>query len=179
MNSKKRLWKGYGVIVENPHELFVLLLSDVRQDTERTTQMFQDFSKIAQSADVKEALDARVFVSQRVVEELDECFKLIGEQPMKLRGRLQEVFAEDFRKELAEIRSPTARELYILAKASQLIHLRIGEYEALIAAADMTGHYGVGVLLESCLADKLAFAERTGRLIRNIIEGKIAARPAA
>lgn len=46
------------------------------------------------------------------------------------------------------------------------MHLRIGEYMALIAASDVTGHYGVGVLLESCLADKLAFVERTRRLIR-------------
>jgi len=37
-----------------------------------------------------------------------------------------------------------------------------------------TGHYGVGVLLESCLADKLAFVERTRRLIRNVFEVKMA-----
>ena len=35
--------------------------------------------------------------------------------------------------------------------------------------ADVTGHFGVGVLLESCLPDKLAFAERTRRLIRHIV----------
>ena len=66
-----------------------------------------------------------------------------------------------------------------MAKANHLIHLRIGEYVAMIAMADMTGHYSVGVLLESCLADKLAFVERTRRLIRNLIEGKVAARLAA
>jgi hypothetical protein len=49
----------------------------------------------------------------------------------------------------------------------------------MIAMADMTGHYGVGVLLESCLADKLAFVERTRRLIRNLIEGRVAAKLAA
>jgi ferritin-like metal-binding protein YciE len=151
----------------------------VLQGTEHTTQAFQDFGKITQNADVKEALDARVFLSQRVVEKRDECFKLIGEQPVKPNGRLQEVFLEDFCKELAEIKSPIARELYVLAKASQLIHLRISEYEALIATADMTGHDGVGVLLESCLADYLAFAERTRRLIVNIIEGRVAATLAA
>jgi len=167
------------MIIENPYELFVLLLSNVRQDTERTTQMFQDFNKIAQNADVKEALDARVFASQRVVEKLDECFRLIGEKPVKLSGRLQEIFVEDFRKELADIKSPIARELYVLAKDSQLIHLCIGEDVALIAAAEMTGHYGVGVLLESCLAEKIAFAERTRRFIVNIIEGKVAATLAA
>ncbi len=59
------------------------------------------------------------------------------------------------------------------------MHLRIGEYVPLIAAADMTGHYGVGVLLESCLADKLAFVERTHRMIRYMVEGRMAAKLAA
>lgn len=165
--------------VKNPHELFVMLLSNVRQGTERTTKIFQEISQIAQNPDVKEALEARAFVSQRILEKLDQCFKLIGEQPVKLNGRLMEVFAEDFRKELAEIESPVAKHLYILAKANHLIHLRIGEYVALIAAADMTGHYGVGVLLETCLAEKLAFVERTRRLIKNLIEHKVATKLAA
>jgi hypothetical protein len=34
------------------------------------------------------------------------------------------------------------------------------------------------VLLESCLADTFAFVERTRRLIRNIIETRVAARSA-
>jgi hypothetical protein len=34
------------------------------------------------------------------------------------------------------------------------------------------------VLLESCLADKLAFAERTRRLIRNVIATKLAVKVA-
>jgi hypothetical protein len=62
--------------------------------------------------------------------------------------------------------------IIILAKASHLTHLRIGEYVGLIVVADLSGHFGVGVLLESCLADKLAFVERTRRLIRDLIEGK-------
>jgi ferritin-like metal-binding protein YciE len=70
--------------------------------------------------------------------------------------------------------NPAARHLFILAKATHLTHLLIAEYVALFAAADITGHDGVGVLLESCLADKLAFVERTRRLIRNLIEGKVA-----
>jgi ferritin-like metal-binding protein YciE len=165
--------------VKTPQEVFVLLLSNVRQGTERTSKIFQEISQVAQNPDVKEALEARVFVSQRILEKLDQCFKLIGAQPVKPSGRLQEIFVEDFRKELAEIESPIARHLYILAKANHLIHLRIGEYVALVAAADMTGHYGVGVLLESCLADKLAFVERTRRLIRHMIEGRVAAKLAA
>ncbi|MGZ3699890.1 MAG: DUF892 family protein, partial [Bdellovibrionota bacterium] len=68
---------------------------------------------------------------------------------------------------------------FVLAKANHLNHLRIAGYEALIAAADKTGHYSVGVLLESCLADKVVFAERTKRLIRNIVKTQVAEKLAA
>ena len=164
---------------KSPKEVFVHLLSDVRQGTEKTTKVFQEISQFAQDPDVKEALEARVFVSDQILARLDQCFKLIGEQPAKVGGRLHDVFVEDFRKGVAEIQSPAAKHLFILAKAIHLIHLRIAEYVALVAAADVTGHYGVGVLLESSLADKLAFVERTRRLIRNVVETRVAERASA
>jgi ferritin-like metal-binding protein YciE len=165
--------------IKNPKELFLLMLSELRQGTERTTKLFDEISQMAQDPDIKEALEARVFVSQNILSTLDQCFKLIGEQPVKLSGRLYEVFAEEFRRELGEIQNPTVRHLFILARANQLVHLRIAEYKALIAAADLSGHYGVGVLLESCLADKLAFVERTRRFIRTIAETKVTEKIAA
>jgi ferritin-like metal-binding protein YciE len=165
--------------VKNPKELFVLLLSHARQGTERTAKLLQELSEVAQNKEIEEALEARAYVSEKTVGTLDEVFRLIGEKPMTLTGRLHDVFAEDFRKELNEIQSPEAKRLFVLAKANQLVHLRIGEYVALVAAADITGHYGVGVLIESCLADTLASVERTRRLIRNVIETKMAARAAS
>ena len=159
---------------KNPKDIFVRLLSDVRQGTERTTKVFQEISQVAENPDIKEALEARVLISDQILAKLDQCFKLIGEQPVKLTGRLHDVFVEDFRKELAEIQAPAAKRLFILAKALHLIHLRMAEYVALIAAADVSGHYGVGVLLESCLADKRAFVERTRHLIRHLIETRVA-----
>lgn len=161
-----------------PKELFVMLLSDVRQGTEKAAKIYQEIGQVAQDPQIKEALEARAFVSEKTLATLDQCFKLIGEQPVKLNGRLQEIFMEDFRRELAEIQGPIARHLFILAKLNHLTHLRIGEYVALISAADVAGHYGVGVLLESCLADRLAFVERTRRLIRNMVESKVAERKA-
>ncbi len=161
---------------KNPKEVFITLLSDARQNTERTAKAYREFSQFAQNPDVKEALEARAFVSEKNLEILDKCFEMIGEQPVKLSGRLQEVFVEDFKKELAEIQSPAAKALYVLAKATHLAHMRFAEYVVLIGAADVTGHFGVGVLLESVLADKLAFLERTRRLVHHIIEGKVAER---
>lgn len=162
-----------------PAEVFLTLLSDVRQSTEKGGKFYLELSQMAQDPQVKEALEARAFVADKTLSTLDQCFKLIGEQPVKLNNRIREMFIEDFRKELAEVQSPIARNIFILAKLSHLTHLRIGEYMALISAADVTGHYAIGVLLESCLADRLAFVERTRRLIRGMVETKVAERKAA
>jgi len=161
--------------INDPKELFVATLSDLRNSAERSTKIFQEMSGFAQDPDVKEALNARAYVSGQVINTLDECFKLIQEKPRKTGGRLMEVFVDDFRRELGEIQSPEARRMFILMRAIHLVHFRIAEYIAAIAAADLTEHYGVGVLLESALADKLAFAERARRLIRKQVEEKVAA----
>ncbi len=167
------------MITKNQKELFVMLLSDARQNTERSTKFYQEISQAAQDPDIKEALESRAWITEKDLAAIDRCFQLIGEQPVKLSGRLQEVFVEDFRRELAEIQNPIVKHMFVLAKVTHLVHLRIAEYVALVAAADVTGHYAVGVLLESCLADKVAFVERTRRLIRNLVATKLAAKAAA
>lgn len=165
--------------IKSPKELFVQMLSASRQGTERSIQIYQEMSQVAQDPDIKEALEARAFVSRNDLTMLDQCFKLIGEKPVQWTGRLLETFVEDFRNGLSEIQSPAAKVLFVLAKANHLTHLRVAGYEAMIAAADRTGHYGVGVLLEACLGDKLAFIERNRRILRKFVETKVTERLAA
>lgn len=164
---------------KNREELFALLLSHLRQGTERTATILEELGDAAQNPEVKEALHARAFVTNNILAKLDEAFKQIGQKPVKLTGRLHDVFVEDFRRELAEIESSEGKRLFVLARAHQLINLRTGEYLVLIAAADASGHHGVGVLLESCLADTQSFIERNRHLIRNIVEVKVAAAKSA
>jgi len=158
---------------KDPKEVFVMLLSNARNHTERSIKAYEIIGQAAENPDVKEALKAREFIAEENLRALDECFEMIGAKPVQLSGKLQEVFMEDFKRELAEIQSPAARHLYILAKATHLAHLRFAEYAAMIAAADATENYGVGVLLESVLADKMAFLERDRRLIRHLIAGRV------
>ncbi|MDR3607873.1 MAG: DUF892 family protein [Oligoflexia bacterium] len=165
--------------IKDRKELFVWMLSNVTQGAEKSAKFYQEVSQVADDPHIKEALTARAFIADKTLGTLKECFKLIGAQPMKPNEKIQDVFIEDFRRELSEIQSPEAKRLFILAKISHFVHARIGEYVALVAAADMTGNYGVGVLLESALADKLALAERTRRLIKNLVIEKVAERRAA
>jgi ferritin-like metal-binding protein YciE len=158
--------------INTAKELCVSMLSELRHGAERSQKIYEELGEAANNVEIKEALNARELVSSQLLNRLDECFRLIGEKPAKVNQRLHQVFIEDFRRELNEIQGPVARKLFVLAKASHLAHLQVASYVFLIAAADTLGHPGVGVLLESCLADKRAFMERTRELIRTQIEEK-------
>ncbi len=160
--------------MQDPKELFVKLLSDLRQNEDRTTNILEELGEAVEDPDIKEAIESRIFLKNQTLNTIDRCFKLIGEQPQKSSGRIQEVFVEDFRRELEEIKGPLAKTLFIAAKLNHLMHFRIAEYVTLVAMADVTGHYAVGSLLESCLADKLAFVERNRRRIRRMVESEMA-----
>jgi ferritin-like metal-binding protein YciE len=165
--------------IKNPKQVFVLMLSDLRRGTEKTTGIFEKLAQLAEDSDIKQALEVRAFVSQKVVDTLDQCFKLIGEKPVPLSGtrtQIYDVLAEDFRNEVADIQDTKTRRFYILAKLNNLAHLRAAEYKTLIAAADISGNYGVAALLETCLADKLALAERTQNWLRRVAETEMAER---
>jgi ferritin-like metal-binding protein YciE len=160
--------------VQNPKELFVRLLSGLRQGSERGPKIYQELSQMVDDPEIKEALEARAFIAEKGLATVDQCFKLIGESPMKVSSRVQDTFLEEFRKELSEIQDPATKRLYFLIRASHLNQLRLAEYSTLVSAADITGHWGVGVLLGSGLADRQAFAERTSRLIQHMAEAKAA-----
>jgi len=162
--------------IKTPKELFVMLLTDVRQGAEKAEKVYEEIGQLVQDPQIKEALQARAFVSGKVLATLDECFKLLGEQPAKLTGRLQETMIEDFRRELAEIQGPLAKRIFALVKLNHLAQFRVSEYRALIAAAEAVGHQGVSLLLETCLAAKLTFVERSQRFLRELVEAKVAER---
>jgi outer membrane protein OmpA-like peptidoglycan-associated protein/ferritin-like metal-binding protein YciE len=159
--------------VKIPRELFVMLLSNARQNTERSAKIYQEISLQAQDPDIKEALESWAWIAEKDLSAIDRCFQLFSEQPVQLSDRLQDVFVEDFRKELTEIQNPVAKAVFILAKASHLNHLRVAEYETLVEAADVSGHYAVGVLLDSCLANKNVFVIRTRHFINTLVATNI------
>src|SRR3954463_8468277 len=101
--------KGGKMKVSNPKELFVLLLSDLWQGAERANQFFQELVPFVQDREIQEALEARVFLSDKIIETLSASFKLIGEKPVLLNGRMLEMFFENFREQLGEIQSVDAR----------------------------------------------------------------------
>src|SRR4051812_8358200 len=109
--------------VKDPKETFLMLLSNVHQNSEKWSRFYDEAVTLAQDPEIKEVVESRALIAHQTRERLDRCFTLIGQKPGKVgNGRVAEVFLEDFRKEFSEIQSPLARKLFILAKISHLAH---------------------------------------------------------
>jgi hypothetical protein len=107
-------------------ESFALILSNLRQSVERVSTAWENISEVAQDPRTKEELEARVVRSRKVVDTLDRCLKLV-------------VLIQDLHRELGGLQIATLRRLSILAKAADLVRLRIAEYKAFIASANISG----------------------------------------
>src|ERR1051326_6957361 len=94
----------YFMPINNSKELYIKMLSDVRQRTEHMTKIYQELSGVVQDPSIKETLESRVFLQDKILSSLDRWFKLIGEKPVALSGRLHDVYVRIF-----GASSPTSR----------------------------------------------------------------------
>jgi esterase/lipase len=159
--------------IKEPKQLFVKILSDLRQHEYGLADTLNTLRENAQDQNIKEYFESLAYLSEKNVETLDRCFKMIKETPVKTDDKLKELFLEDFKKEVNEIQSPLAKIVYFLAKANHLMNVRAGEWVTTIAMSNISGNHGVGVLLGSCFAQKLAFIKLARRRIRTLIEEEL------
>ena len=72
--------------ITTPKEVFVALLSDLRQGAERSQKIYEELGQAAQDRELQEALEARKFISTQIMSRLDQCFRLMGEKSVKGNG---------------------------------------------------------------------------------------------
>lgn len=159
--------------VKEPKDLFVKILSDLRQHEYGLAGTLNALRENVQDKDIKDYFESLIYLSEKNVETLDKCFKMINEKPVKTDDKLKDLFLEDFKKEFSEIESPLVKVIYFTAKANHLMNVRAGEWMTLIEMSDISGNRGVGLLLGSVFAQKVAFAKKARRRIRTIIEDQL------
>ena len=163
----------------NSKDIFVTILSNVRKKNADAARAYRRLGDAAESSELKQDLEARAFITENDLISLDHCFERIGEKPVVIPFHLEDALVEDsvvsdFERTLTQLETSASRNLFILAKAAELVQLSITDYPILISGAEVTGHHVLGVLLETILAHKLALMERDRCLERDLIEGEIA-----
>ncbi len=162
---------------------FLQKLTELRRGTERSIKVLAQVSEMAHSPKTKETLAQRAFIFERIGAILDECFRLLHEEPATSIRDASDMFVKGFGHRVAQITNPSDRDDFALTYANCLVQFRLDEYLGLIATSSLAGNYvnrvvtskalAIGVLLESCFAERLASIERIGRRIRSAMDVKI------
>ncbi len=157
------------MIAPNAKAPFLQKLTEFRRGTERSIKVLAEISKMALSPKTKETLAERVFVFERIGAILDECFRLLREEPATSTRGGSDTFVKSVGHKVAQITNSSDRDNFTLTYANYLVQFRLDEYLGLIAASSLAGNYviwvvtskalAVGVLLESCFAERLASME--------------------
>ncbi len=159
--------------VKEPKDLFVKILSDLRQHEYGLADTLNTLRENVQDQGIKEYFESLIYLSEKNVDTIDKCFKMINEKPVKTDDKLKELFLDDFKKEFNELESPLVKILYFTAKANHLMNVRAGEWMTLIEMSDISGNRGVSLLLGSVFSQKVAFVKKARRRLRAIIEDQI------
>ncbi len=162
---------------------FLQRLTDFRRGTERSIKILAEIGERAHSPKTKETLAERAFVFVRIAAILDACCRLLHEDPGTFTQGASDTFVKNIGHKVAQITDPSHRDAFTLVYANYLVQARVDEYLALMAASSLAGTYvnrvvtakalAVGVLLESCFAERPASIERIGKRIRSVMNLKI------
>ena len=151
--------------IQNAEELFITTLSHLHSAEMRTKALCDELAQAAQEPEVKSWLEFRSYMEGQQIANIEQCFKMLGKQPVKTEGKWVDVFAENFRNVWNEIQAPKVKALYLLHTIRRIQSFHMTEYATLALMAEFAGYPGVAALLELNREEKIAFIERTKELV--------------
>ena len=157
--------RGDTAAIQNAEDLFITVLSHLQSTETRTKAICDELVQLAQDPDAKRWFALTAYVQAQHLANVEQCFKLLGKQPVQLEGKWVDIFAENFRNVWKEIHSPAMKALYLLITVRRIQNFHIAEYTSLAVMAELAGYEGVAVLLERNREDKIAHIERSNEVL--------------
>jgi ferritin-like metal-binding protein YciE len=159
--------------IQNVRQLFIHELGDIYDAEQRILQMLPQMANEASDGQVKSAFQYHEQQTRQHVQNLEQCFQILGEQPKRtscqaIAGLKQE--HDSFMKE-----SPSAEMLtmFDLGGAAKTEHYEIASYQGLIEKANLLGKKDCVQLLQQNLSQEEEMAQKINQISKQM--GKQAA----
>lgn len=154
--------------MNSPQDLFLHELGDMYDAEQRIVQILLELASEAGSNDAKQAYQQHERETRQQVQNLDQCFQLLGSKPQR-----QPCYAvEGLKKEHDSFKNENPSEMLLtmfdLGAASKTEHYEIASYEGLIAKAQLMGQQQVAQLLQQNLQQEQAMAQRVSSISKQL-----------
>ncbi len=154
--------------VQSPRDLFVYGLSEMHSAEQSILQQLPQLEQVCQNPQVKQTLSNHITETQRQVSRLQECFRLLGVQPMSVTCHAVDCMQQDFQSFMQQNPSRDVIDLFCLGAAGKTEHYEIASYTGLIDKARAMGQSQVVSLLEDNLNEEQRMAQSVQQLHRQI-----------
>jgi ferritin-like metal-binding protein YciE len=125
--------------VQSPQDLFFYDLCSMYDVEKKLVQVLPELAKESQDQQVSEAFLQHQQEAEHHVQNLEQCFQILGRSPLKLESHTVAGLKEDHDAFVEQNPSSQALTLFDIAAGSKSEYLEIAAYQSLIQAANALG----------------------------------------
>jgi ferritin-like metal-binding protein YciE len=154
--------------VQSPQDLFFYELCTMYDAEQKLVQILPKLAQECQQAQVKEAFLQHERETRQHVNNLEQCFKILGRNPVTLENHVVAGLKQDHDAFLREQPSKEALTMFDLNAGSKSEYLEMSAYRSLIDAASQLGLQQCVPLLQQNLQQEEAAAKKLATLAHQL-----------
>jgi ferritin-like metal-binding protein YciE len=136
------------------HDVFLDEMRDMYNAEQQITKALPKLIKVADSGELKRALEFHLGQTETQVERLEQAFALLDEKPRGKKCDGIEGILEEGRKVLEDGLEGAVRDAAIIAGAQRVEHYETAAYGTLVAWAELMQHDEIAALLRESLEEE-------------------------
>lgn len=152
--------------VQTAQDLFFYELCTMYDAEQKLVQILPELAKESQDRQVSEAFLQHQQETEHQVQNLEQCFQILGRSPMSVECHTVAGLKKDHDNFAAQKPSPEVQTMFNIAAGSKSEHLEIATYQGLIQAANMLGYQQCVPLFQQNLQQEEATAKKLEGLAR-------------
>ncbi len=146
--------------LQSPRDLFVYELSTVHAAEQSIQQQLAQMEQSCQNPQVKQMFSQHVQNIQGQISRVQECFRLIGAQPMNVNCYAVDCMQQDMQQFIQQGPSQDMIDMFCLGAAFKIEQFEVAAYTGLVEKARMMGETQVASVLEDNLREETDTANR-------------------
>ncbi|MHB1161988.1 MAG: YciE/YciF ferroxidase family protein [Chloroflexota bacterium] len=154
--------------LQNPRDLFVYELSSAHSMEQSLLKQLPQMEQACQNPQVKQLISNHITDTQRQSSRVEECFRMMGVQPMNVTCHAIDCMQQDFQSFMQQSPSQENIDMFCLGATAKTEHYEIATYTGLVEKARLMGETQVVSVLEDNLHEEQRTAQAVEQLGRQI-----------
>lgn len=154
--------------IQSPRDLFVYDLSVMHSAEQGILNVLSQMEQNVQNPQLKQLFGDHVTTTQRQVTRIQECFRMMGEQPMNVTCHVVEGLQRDMQDFMQQQPGQSVIDMFALGTASKTKHYEIASYRILVQMARAMGAQQCASSLEDSLREEESTAQRVEQIISSV-----------